>query len=120
LKVRSTIKVSGKLEDFYELELNVKVLNNLEETFDDYLSIEHLQGENKYLCESCKSHVDATRCIKLCSLPPTLNFQLKQCVFLEKVMLVTSSIDVGVMFQFKNYFIIMLVLEINVYKMLLE
>jgi ubiquitin C-terminal hydrolase len=73
---------------------------------DDYLSIEHLQGENQYFCESCKARVDATRCIKLRTLPPVLNFQLKRCVFLAKVMLVTGRIGAGVMFQFENYFII--------------
>ncbi|KAH9305405.1 hypothetical protein KI387_009809, partial [Taxus chinensis] len=77
-------EASRKLEDFYELELNVKGLNTLEESLDDYLSIENLQGENQYFCESCKVRADATHCIKLRTLPPVLNFQLKRCVFLAK------------------------------------
>lgn len=90
-------EASGKVEDFYELELNVKGLNNLQESLDDYLSIEHLQGENQYFCESCKARVDATRCIKLRTLPPVLNFQLKRCVFLPKT---TSKKKVTSKFSF--------------------
>lgn len=74
------------MEDFYELELNVKGLKTLEESLDDYLSVEELQGENQYFCESCRTRVDATRSIKLRSLPDVLNFQLKRCVFLPKVL----------------------------------
>ena len=73
------------MEDFYELELNIKGLDNLDESLEDYLSEEKLQGENQYFCESCGGRVDATRCIKLRTLPAVLNFQLKRCVFLPKV-----------------------------------
>ncbi|CAN6229529.1 unnamed protein product [Urochloa humidicola] len=75
---------SSKMEDFYELELNIKGLNNLEESLNDYFSEEALDGENQYFCESCQKRVDATRCIKLQSLPPVVNFQLKRYVFLPK------------------------------------
>ncbi|KAB1204508.1 Ubiquitin carboxyl-terminal hydrolase 26 [Morella rubra] len=77
-------QASSNMEDFYELELNVKGLKNLNESLDDYLSVEELQGDNQYFCESCKTRVDATRSIKLRSLPAVLNFQLKRCVFLPK------------------------------------
>jgi ubiquitin carboxyl-terminal hydrolase 48 len=76
---------SSKMEDFYELELNIKGLNNLEESLNEYFSEEALDGENQYFCESCQKRVDATRCIKLRSLPPIVNFQLKRYVFLPKV-----------------------------------
>ncbi|ONM54363.1 UBP26 isoform X2 [Zea mays] len=75
---------SSKMEDFYELELNIKGLNNLEESLNEYFSEEALDGENQYFCESCQKRVDATRCIKLRSLPPVVNFQLKRYVFLPK------------------------------------
>jgi len=80
---------SSKMEDFYELELNIKGLNNLDESLDDYLSLEKLDGENQYFCESCGKRVDATRSIKLRSLPSVLNFQLKRYVFLPKVHVVS-------------------------------
>ncbi len=67
--------------DFYELELNVKGFSSLEESLNDYLSEEELQGENQWLCEGCQMHIDATHCTKLHFLPPVLNFQLKRfCV----------------------------------------
>ncbi|KAL2521363.1 Ubiquitin carboxyl-terminal hydrolase 26 [Forsythia ovata] len=75
-------EASSKIEDFYELELNVKGLKSLDESLDDYLSIEELEGDNQYLCEACVTRVNATRSIKLRSLPAVLNFQLKRCVFL--------------------------------------
>ncbi|GAB2276164.1 Ubiquitin carboxyl-terminal hydrolase 26, partial [Dionaea muscipula] len=77
-------EASSKLEDFYELELNIKGLKSLDDSLADYLSVEALDGDNQYYCESCGIRVDATRCIKLCALPPVLNFQLKRCVFLQK------------------------------------
>ena len=78
-------EASSKMEDFYELELNVKGLKSLDESLNDYLSVEELQGDNQYFCESCKTRVDATRSIKLRTLPTFLNFQLKRYVFLPKV-----------------------------------
>lgn len=75
---------SSKMEDFYELELNIKGLNNLDESLNDYLSLEELHGENQYFCESCGIRVDATRFIKLHSLPSVLNLQLKRYIFLPK------------------------------------
>ncbi|KGN62885.1 ubiquitin carboxyl-terminal hydrolase 26 isoform X1 [Cucumis sativus] len=77
-------EASSKMEDFYELELNVLGLKSLDESLNDYLSVEELHGDNQYFCESCKSRVNATRSIKLRTLPPVLNFQLKRCVFLPK------------------------------------
>lgn len=78
-------EASSKTEDFYELELNVKGLKSLDESLDDYLSVEELQGDNQYYCDSCATRVNATRSIKLRSLPAVLNFQLKRCVFLPNV-----------------------------------
>ncbi|XP_043708962.1 ubiquitin carboxyl-terminal hydrolase 26-like [Telopea speciosissima] len=80
----SDSEASSKMEDFYELELNIKGLKNLDASLDDYLSVEELRGDNQYFCESCGTRVDATRCIKLRTLPDVLNFQLKRCVFLPK------------------------------------
>lgn len=77
-------EASSNMEDFYELELNVKGLKSLDESLNDYLSVEELHGDNQYFCESCGTRVDATRSIKLRTLPYVLNFQLKRCVFLPK------------------------------------
>nr|KYP34246.1 Ubiquitin carboxyl-terminal hydrolase 26 [Cajanus cajan] len=77
-------EASYKLEDFYGLELNIKGLKGLDESLDDYLAIEELHGDNQYFCQACKTRVDATRSIKLCTLPDVLNFQLKRYVFLPQ------------------------------------
>lgn len=83
-KCGQTSIASSNVEDFYELELNLKGLKSLDESLDDYLSEEKLEGDNQYYCDSCGIRVDATRSIKLRTLPPVLNFQLKRCVFLQK------------------------------------
>ncbi|XP_047161205.1 ubiquitin carboxyl-terminal hydrolase 26-like isoform X2 [Vigna umbellata] len=77
-------EASHKMEDFYGIELNIKGLQCLDESLDDYLAIEELHGDNQYFCGSCKTRVDATRSIKLCTLPDVLNFQLKRYVFLPQ------------------------------------
>lgn len=90
-------EASSKMEDLYELELNVKGLKTLDESLDDYLSIEELHGDNQYFCESCDMRVNATRSIKLRSLPDVLNFQLKRYVFLPKT---TAKKKVSSLFSF--------------------
>lgn len=42
---------------------------------------EKLEGDNRYFCESCQSKQNATRRIRLLSLPCTLNLQLMRFVF---------------------------------------
>ncbi|KAE8710514.1 Ubiquitin carboxyl-terminal hydrolase 26 [Hibiscus syriacus] len=90
-------EASSKMEDFYELELNVKGLKTLDESLTDYLSVEELHGDNQYFCESCNSRVDASRSIKLRSLPDVLNFQLKRYDFLQKT---TSKKKITSVFSF--------------------
>ncbi|CAB1354090.1 unnamed protein product [Coregonus sp. 'balchen'] len=60
---------------FYELELNIQGHKNLTECE------EKLDGDNRYFCESCQSKQNATRRIKLHSLPRVLNLQLMRFVF---------------------------------------
>ncbi|OMO61952.1 Peptidase C19, ubiquitin carboxyl-terminal hydrolase 2 [Corchorus capsularis] len=86
------------MEDFYELELNVKGLKTLDESLDDYLnlSVEELHGDNQYFCESCK-RVDASRSIKLRKLPDVLNIQLKRYDFLQKT---TTKKKISSVFSF--------------------
>ncbi|GMI84417.1 ubiquitin-specific protease 26 [Hibiscus trionum] len=90
-------EASSKMEDFYELELNVKGLKTLDESLTDYLSVEELHGDNQYFCESCNTRVDASRSIKLRTLPDVLNFQLKRYDFLQKT---TSKKKITSLFSF--------------------
>uniref|UniRef100_A0AAX7UHG5 Ubiquitin carboxyl-terminal hydrolase 48 n=1 Tax=Astatotilapia calliptera TaxID=8154 RepID=A0AAX7UHG5_ASTCA len=64
---------------FYELELNIQGHKSLTEI--SHMLEEKLDGENRYFCETCQSKQNATRRIKLHSLPPTLNLQLMRFVF---------------------------------------
>jgi ubiquitin carboxyl-terminal hydrolase 7 len=56
-KMRSYIKCvnvnyeSSREEDFYDIQLNVKGIQNLEESFKDYIKVEMLDGDNKYQAE---------------------------------------------------------------------
>ena len=45
----------AKVDNFYELELNVEGLNNMKDSLDDGSGIEHPQGEYLYFCASCKA-----------------------------------------------------------------
>lgn len=94
-------EASSKMEDFYELELNVKGLKTLEESLNDYLSVEELHGDNQYFCESCNARVDASRSIKLRTLPDVLNFQLKRYDFLQKV--IDGVFDIILLFALTLY-----------------
>ncbi|KAK5911825.1 hypothetical protein CesoFtcFv8_001761 [Champsocephalus esox] len=66
---------------FYELELNIQGHKNLTECVTEFLKEEKLDGDNRYFCESCQSKQNATRRIRLHSIPPTLNLQLMRFVF---------------------------------------
>ena len=45
------------------------------------LEVEHLTGDNQYACEHCGRKVDATRQLRLRTLPPYLCLSLKRFVF---------------------------------------
>uniref|UniRef100_A0A8C8I3J7 Ubiquitin carboxyl-terminal hydrolase 48 n=1 Tax=Oncorhynchus tshawytscha TaxID=74940 RepID=A0A8C8I3J7_ONCTS len=66
---------------YYELELNIQGHKNLTECVTEFLKEEKLDGDNRYFCESCESKQNATRRIKLHSLPHVLNLQLMRFVF---------------------------------------
>ncbi|KAL4658673.1 ubiquitin carboxyl-terminal hydrolase 48 isoform X1 [Arapaima gigas] len=66
---------------FYELELNIQGHKQLTDCITEFLKEEKLEGDNRYFCESCQSKQNATRRIKLQTLPRTLNLQLMRFVF---------------------------------------
>ncbi|KAJ8686400.1 hypothetical protein QAD02_022194, partial [Eretmocerus hayati] len=69
----------GTLTKFYELDL--QLASTLSEAIEKYLSEEQLTGTNQYHCTLCNDKKDATRFIRLDSLPDTLNIQLLRFVF---------------------------------------
>ena len=64
---------------FYELDL--QLAPTLNEAIEKYLIEEQLTGANQYHCRICNNKQDATRFIRLESLPDTLNIQLLRFVF---------------------------------------
>ncbi|XP_063292765.1 ubiquitin carboxyl-terminal hydrolase 48 isoform X3 [Pelobates fuscus] len=72
---------SKLLSKFYELELNIQGNKQLPDCISEFLKEEKLEGDNRYFCENCQNKQNATRKIRLLSLPPTLNLQLMRFVF---------------------------------------
>ncbi|KAI0318629.1 ubiquitin carboxyl-terminal hydrolase 5 [Amylostereum chailletii] len=82
-KMKSYIKCvdvdfeSSRIEEFNDLQLNVKGMKNLYESFRDYIQVETLDGENKYQAEGYGLQ-DAKKGIIFQSFPPVLHLQLKR------------------------------------------
>lgn len=60
-----------------DIQLNVKGMKNLHESFKDYVAVETLDGENKYHAEGYGLQ-DAKKGIIFQSFPPVLHLQLKR------------------------------------------
>ncbi|KAK7466969.1 ubiquitin-specific protease ubp15 [Stygiomarasmius scandens] len=82
-KMKSYIKCvnvdyeSSRIEEFNDIQLNVKGMRNLYESFKDYVAVETLDGENKYQAEGFGLQ-DAKKGIIFESFPPVLHLQLKR------------------------------------------
>ncbi|KAI8640264.1 hypothetical protein BD408DRAFT_348306 [Parasitella parasitica] len=82
-KMKSYIKCinvdyeSSRIEDYYDIQLNVKGCKNLVDSFDDYITVETLEGDNKYQAEG-HGLQDANKGVVFESFPPVLHLQLKR------------------------------------------
>ncbi|TFY70399.1 hypothetical protein EVG20_g2597 [Dentipellis fragilis] len=82
-KMKSYIKCvnvdfeSSRIEEFNDIQLNVKGMKNLLDSFRDYVAVETLDGENKYQAEGYGLQ-DAKKGIIFQSFPPVLHLQLKR------------------------------------------
>ncbi|OSC99045.1 cysteine proteinase [Trametes coccinea BRFM310] len=82
-KMKSYIKCvnvdfeSSRIEEFNDIQLNVKGMKNLYESFKDYVAVETLDGENKYMAEGYGLQ-EAKKGIIFQSFPPVLHLQLKR------------------------------------------
>ncbi|KDQ60693.1 hypothetical protein JAAARDRAFT_31668 [Jaapia argillacea MUCL 33604] len=82
-KMKSYIKCvnvdyeSSRIEEFNDIQLNVKGMKNLYDSFRDYVAVETLDGENKYQAEGLGLQ-DAKKGIIFESFPPVLHLQLKR------------------------------------------
>ncbi|KAF5357773.1 hypothetical protein D9756_001634 [Leucocoprinus leucothites] len=82
-KMKSYIKCvnvdyeSSRIEEFNDIQLNVKGMKTLHDSFKDYVAVETLDGENKYHAEGYGLQ-DAKKGIIFESFPPVLHLQLKR------------------------------------------
>jgi ubiquitin carboxyl-terminal hydrolase 7 len=69
--------IPALIREFVDLQLNVKGMKNLYDSFQDYVAVETLDGENKYQAEGYGLQ-DAKKGIIFQSFPPVLHLQLKR------------------------------------------
>ncbi|KAK9254267.1 hypothetical protein V1507DRAFT_441983 [Lipomyces tetrasporus] len=68
---------SSRSEDFWDIQLNVKGMKNLQKSFKDYVQVETLNGENQYQATGYGLQ-DAEKGVIFQSFPPVLHLQLKR------------------------------------------
>ncbi|KAH9530976.1 hypothetical protein CY35_19G012400 [Sphagnum magellanicum] len=68
---------STRKESFYDLQLDVKGCKDVYESFDKYVEVERLEGENKYQAEQFGLQ-DAKKGVLFIDFPPVLQLQLKR------------------------------------------
>jgi ubiquitin C-terminal hydrolase len=52
--------------------------DSVEKALDNFVSVEHLTGENQYFCEKCQAKQDARKGLKFKNFPPIFMLQLKR------------------------------------------
>ena len=68
---------SSRIEDFWDVQLNVSGNKNLDESFKDYVQVETMDGENKYFAEGYGLQ-DAKKGVIFETFPQVLHLQLKR------------------------------------------
>jgi ubiquitin carboxyl-terminal hydrolase 7 len=68
---------SSRIEDFWDIQLNVSGNKNLDDSFRDYIQVETMDGENKYFAEGFGLQ-DAKKGVIFEAFPQVLHLQLKR------------------------------------------
>ncbi|KAF2841356.1 cysteine proteinase [Patellaria atrata CBS 101060] len=68
---------SSRIEDFWDIQLNVSGCKNLDDSFRDYVQVETMDGENKYFAEGFGLQ-DAKKGVIFETFPEVLHLQLKR------------------------------------------
>lgn len=69
---------SRRVEDFWDIQLNVIGNKNIIESFNDYIQVETMDGENQYFAGDQHKLQDAKKGVIFESFPEVLNLQLKR------------------------------------------
>ncbi|KAK0651817.1 hypothetical protein B0T16DRAFT_404747 [Cercophora newfieldiana] len=69
---------SSRVEDFWDVQLNVSGNKNLMDSFQDYINVEKLDGENQYFASDEYKLQDANKGVIFQSFPDVLHLQLKR------------------------------------------
>lgn len=69
---------SSRIEDFWDIQLNVRGNKTLDDSFRDYIQVETLEGENKYDAGPPYGLQDAKKGVIFESFPPVLHLHLKR------------------------------------------
>lgn len=69
---------SAKVETYYDLQLDVKHCSGVYESFDKFVAVERLEGENQYYANEEFKKQDAEKGISFVSFPSVLNLHLKR------------------------------------------
>lgn len=83
-KMKSFIKCinvpyeSSRVEDFWDIQLNVKGFSNLQDSFKNYIELEMLTDDNKYQAGDEYGYQDAKKGVVFERFPPILHLQLKR------------------------------------------
>lgn len=69
---------SSRIEDFWDIQLNVSGNKHLLESFEDYVQVEKMDGENQYFAGDQYKLQDANKGVIFNSFPDVLHLQLKR------------------------------------------
>ena len=69
---------SSRIEDFWDLQLNVSGKADLLASFEDYIHVERMDGDNKYYAGDEHKLQDANKGVIFMSFPDVLHLQLKR------------------------------------------
>ncbi|ETS80785.1 hypothetical protein PFICI_08314 [Pestalotiopsis fici W106-1] len=69
---------SSRIEDFWDIQLNVRGFPTLEDSFKDYIQQETLDGDNKYWAGDEFKYQDANKGVIFQSFPEVLHLHLKR------------------------------------------
>lgn len=69
---------SRRVEDFWDIQLNVSGNKNIEQSFMDYIQVETMEGENQYFAGDQFKLQDAKKGVVFESFPDVLHLQLKR------------------------------------------